>query len=290
MKPRIFLTLVLACFCLCSFARKEKEVKAKATYQMVADINLSIKENRKRCLDQAQVHAIADAFGINIVDIKRDERVDDNGDYNEYFYAGTELTVRGRWVRDTKAPVLTETIDDKGQYLITYTVEGIVKEVSQPTIDIHWDILVGNPDSKSRGDIFNNGQRIFVDFKTPEDGYVAVYLYEERTDSVSCLLPYRQDADGRFEVKKGMQYTFFDRGQNPVAYPVYYNMSVKEKLERNRIYVLFSPNVISPCYVDRGDGKHPDSTSFLEFQKWLDRIKTQDENLFIDNRWITIKK
>lgn len=290
MKPRLILTVFLSFFCLFSFARKEKEVKAKATYQMVADINLSIKENRSRCLEQAKVQAIADAFGINITDIKRDERVDDNGDYNEYFFAGTELTVRGRWMRDTKAPELKEIIDDKGQYVITYTVDGIVREVSQMSIDIHWDVLVGTPESSSRGDMFNSGQRIFVEFKTPEDGYVAVYLYEESSATVSRLLPYRVDGDGRFEVKKGKQYVFFDKDAAPMSYPYYYQMSTKEKVERNRIYILYSPNPIASCYVDRGDSKHPDSTSFLEFQKWLDKMKAQDENLFVDNKWLTIKK
>jgi hypothetical protein len=132
---------------------------------------------------------------------------------------------------------------------------------------------------------FQSGERVYLKFRAPSDGYLAVYLTVGDGET-SCLLPYAKDTDGRFPIKAGRDYILFDKETDALAQ--YYRLKTKHKQEINQLVLIFSPNVFTKCNDMRGDAKHPNSLTTADFQKWLMKCQRSDHDMVVNKKWIKI--
>lgn len=272
-------------FSLSAQAQREAKVSGKYVYMVSENDDITFKEAKRKCLELAKAAAIKEEFGEMITSDVIDSNVETNGESaSSYFWENTVAMAKGEWLGDTEKPKLDIRYED-GKLIFTAEVKGRAREIVQSKIDLKWEIMKDGVARKKVAPIFESGERAYVSFRSPADGYVAIYLIVG-DDETYCLLPYPKDVDGRFEVKGGRDYMFFDKEENPQA--IHIKMKTKRRLEDNQFVIIYSPNPFTKCNDITGDKLHPNSLSTHDFQKWLLKCQREDRDMVVNKKWIKI--
>ena len=212
--------------------------------------------------------------------------IENGEDSQNYFWENTVARAKGDWLGDEKDPVVNMEVID-GSLVMTAEVWGQAREITQALTDLKWEIQKEVNGKKEETSEFNAGDRIYVSFNSPADGYAAIYLIEGNDDT-SCLLPYRAHTSGKFPIKGGKNYTFFDKTTDPQA-PTY-KMNTTSPEEYNQLVIIYSPNSFTKSNDVTGDKLHPNSLSTADFQKWLLKCQRADRDMVVNKKWIKIKQ
>lgn len=266
-------------------AQETAEVHASYTYTVGDNDNISLRDAKRKCIELAKAEAIKEKFGELITSDVIESNEETNGEASSsFFWENTVAMARGDWLGDTKEPAISvEYID--GKLSFTAEVWGEAREIIQAKADLKWKLMKDGVDERIETSIYNQGERIYLTFRAPADGYVAVYLIVG-DDETSCLLPYPRDTSGRYMVKGGRDYLFFDKAVELSA--VNYRMTTKRAVEDNQLVVIYSPNPFMKCNDITGDARHPNSLSTRDFQKWLLKCQRADRDMVVDKRWVKI--
>lgn len=286
---------ILICMTLCLLqallfpaqAQKPVKVHGKATLVVSDNDNITPMEAKKECIKRAKNEAIKEAFGELIVsNTEILDAIDIKGNDLSSFVQETTMSARAEWVEDTKQPFVKLDIQE-GSIVYTAEVWGKAREIPPSQIDFDWKVLCGNKNDDNEYKNFANKQRIFIKFKSPVAGYVAIYLLDSSREEASCLLPYKNNQRGQHKVQAGREYIFFDSESDPRA--INYRLTTGEPVEMDQIVLIFSPNAFTKCNEITGDRKHPNTLSIADFEAWLKRQRLRDTELVIDrNKWIKI--
>jgi len=268
-------------------AQRTATVRGHFTYVVTEHDDITLSQAKRKCVELAKAAAIKGEFGELVTSDVIDTQVETNGESTaSYFWENTVAMARGEWLGDIVPPVLN-IVYTGDQLVFTAEVYGKAREIIQSRTELKWEVMKDVGDRKRQADVFNSGERIYVNFRSPADGYVAVYLMVG-DDETSCLLPYPKDADGRFPVKGGRDYLFFDKAEDPAAY--YYRLSTKRQQEDNQLVIIYSPNSFVKCNDKSGDKLHPNSLNTHDFQKWLLKCQRVDRDMVVSKKWIKIRK
>ena len=279
------LTLLIFIISLLAFpvyvqAQKVKKVHGKASISFsLLDSQMSGPEAKRECIKQAQLNAIKEAFGELIT--SNTNVVDANvcGQEVSNFYEEVNLSSKAEWIEDTKTPSI-KTESNNGIITITAEVWGKAREVPTASIDIDWKIMTGRQGHLFEADRFSHKQPIYIRFKAPVDGYLAIYLLDSTQKEANCLLPYKNNPKGRHEVKGGVEYTLFDKESDPKAF--HYNLTTPAPVEVDNVVLIFSPNAFTKCNEITGDRRHPNSLSMDDFNAWLRKLQLRDTEMVVD--------
>lgn len=268
-----------------AWAQKTASVHGKYTYVLSENDNVTIKEAKIKAIEQAKVEALKSEFGMLVVsDYINSEKVA-NDEFSSYFMSDTQASVKGEWLGDERAPEVNIECD-KGDIFFTAEVWGKAREIVRAHTDIKWEVLKDVNGAKVEADRFASGDRFFVNFKSPADGYVAVYLITGDSET-ACLLPYRRDNSGRYQIKGGKEYNFFDKSVDPSA--MYYKLTTNLMQELNQLVLIYSPKPFTKCTDTGGDSRHPNSVAQKDFAKWLLKNQRADNEMVVARKWLTIE-
>ncbi len=284
---KIFISFLLLIIASTSAnAQKLEKVHGKYSYTIGENERITLFEMKQRCILHAQNEAIKEKFNeiisanTNIVDASI------NGKTIENFIDEVTVNSCAEWLGDTQPPVFTASYKD-GQLTFTAEVWGEAREIVQSKPDFDWKILCGGTTDRYENNLFKNRERIYIKFRAPADGYVAIYLLDSTDGMASCLLPYKYNSTGYHKIKAGEQYLFFDSNTDPNA--IDYSITTSAQIEMDNIVVIYSPNQFVRCNDKTSDSKHPNSVSTKDFEKWLRKLRNSDKKLVVDrSRWITI--
>lgn len=270
-----------------ALAQKPVKVHGKATLVVSENDNITPMEAKRECINRARYEAIKEAFGEMISsNTEIIDAIDKDGNDLNTFVQETNMSARAEWVEDTKEPAVKLDVQE-GRIIYTAEVWGKAREIPVSQIDFSWKVLCGGKEDCYESLRFSNRQRIFVKFRTPVAGYVAIYLLDSTKKEASCLLPYKNNQRGQHKVQAGRDYIFFDSECDPMA--VNYRLTTDEPIELNQIVLIFSPNPFTKCNEITGDRKHPNSLSIEDFEVWLRKQKLRDTEIVVDrNKWIKI--
>ncbi len=286
-KPaRLFIVLLIYILTSLSlFSQKTANVHAKFTYVLSENDNVTIKEAKIKAIELAKAEALKNEFGMLVVsDYINTEKVA-NDEFSSYFMADTQASIKGEWLGDEREPEITiECID--GDIFFTAEVWGKAREIVRAHTDLKWEVQKDNNGARIESDKFKSGERFFIKFKSPADGYIAIYLITGDSET-ACLLPYRKDNSGRFQIKGGKEYTFFDKSVDPTA--SYYKLSTDQPQELNQLVIIYSPNPFTKCTDVGGDARNPNSVNQKDFVKWLLRNQRADNEMVVARKWLTIE-
>lgn len=260
--------------------RVQREADVHGQYKLTISEhdNITLKDARLQCLELAKAAAIKAEFGEMVTS-------DVFGLDKETDQENALAKAQGNWLGDTKQPQLSvEYID--GKLIFTADVWGKAREVIQAKTDLEWKILKGE-DGQDESAAFDSGQRIRIQFKSPSEGYVAIYLIEEG-DETSCLLPYPQQDGQAIHVEAGTTYTFFDRQTDPNA--LKYALNTGHEIEKNQLVIIYSPNPFTKCNDKGGVPGRPNILSSHYFQRWLLRCQRADKDMVVNKKWVTVYK
>lgn len=269
---------------------QERKVEGEYTYYTPQDV--SIETAKATAIEQARVQALADAFGTIIDETVLTTRKNENGKSSVNMLALGESTVKGEWLNDTHDPETTISYEDNF-LIVTAHVWGMARELESAPIDIAVKVLKNGTLDRFEDDQFRNGDELYISFQTPAKGYLAVYLMDDKGDAY-CMLPYAGDVDGMFQVKANNPYVLFSSNhtENGEACDEYV-LTAEKQLERDIIYVIYSPNPFvkakdnaAPMKVKVGkeELELPRQLNYRDFQRWLLR------NRRIDNRMQVVVK
>lgn len=120
-------------------------------------------------------------------------------------------------------------------------VWGLTRAIDVAPIDIEVQILRNGTEPKFRSDSFYVGDDLYLFFRTPVTGYLAVYLIDD-LDTAYCLLPYSRDQTGAVKVESNRDYVFFsaqcaDEQMTPYVDELY--ITSDKSITHNQIYIVF---------------------------------------------------
>lgn len=286
-KLTTFILVLLSLSSTITLAQKVVDVHGSYFYEISDNDNITLREAKLKCLELAKADAIKAEFGELITSDVIDTNAETNGETTtSFFWENTVAMAKGDWLGDTKEPQINIEYKDN-KLIFTAEVWGRAREILQSKADLKWKILKEEDGTKVETNRFRDGERVFLSFRSPADGYLAVYLIQA-DDDTSCLLPYRSDATGRFQIKRGTNYILFDRETDPTA--SYYKLSTQRAMEDNQLVIIYSPNPFTKCNDVSNDPKRPNSLNTHDFQKWLLKCQRADSDMIVNKKWLKIRK
>lgn len=285
---RSLFTSILLSVAVVSFAQKVQKVTATYTYYVPE--NVTLEEAKHTALDRAKISAIADAFGTLVTQSNSTVITNQNGESDNRFFSLGGSEIKGEWVETTKEPTYNIRYE-YGMLVVSVEVSGRIREIVSEGIDFTAKILRNGTEEKFESNEFRSGDDMYLFFKSPVDGYLTVYLLDETTREVYCLLPYKASAEGAYRIEHDQTYILFsakDEKKNPNIVDEY-TMTCGREEEMNDIFVIFSPNPFTKAVVnDSSDEVLPRQLSYEDFQKWLVKCQKKDNQISIKNKQINI--
>ena len=297
MNRKSALFLIVMVFPTILFAQQTREVSGEYTYY--APLNITPNEAKAVAIEKAKIQALADAFGT-LIDMHSSSVIqNDNGKSNSSFLSLGESSVKGEWLSDTKEPE-TKILDITDEFLIVNAkVWGRAREIVSAPIEVDAKLLK-QTDGRYDENQFHHGDNVYLSFKSPSSGYLAVYQMDEK-EMVYCMLPYAGDDDGQFSVKANKSYLLFseDHAEESEKCDEYTMTCEKKATEQNLVYVIFSPNKFTKANDEESNkivnvnGKPeltPRILSYADFQKWLLRCRRHDEDMQVIIKPVVISR
>ena len=200
--------------------------------------------------------------------------------------------VKGEWIETLQEPAYEISYKDN-TLIVRVSVCGKAREIVNAGVNFAAKILCNGLDQKHESDEFHSGDDLYLWFKSPAKGFLAVYLIDE-SQNAFCLLPYRSNEDGKVEVKANNEYLFFSKktvSEQEQSSVDEYTMTCDKSMESNKIYIIFSPNQFTKANdEDNKPDELPRQLSFKDFQEWLVKNRNHDKEMSVTVKNITLKK
>jgi hypothetical protein len=281
-------------------AQRTAKVCGKAVYR--APENVSPEQAKRTALERAKLQALADEFGTitsahNLTTLRNE-----NGKSGAslLMLGGTE--VRGEWIEDLQPPAISVAYE-QDMLVVTAAVCGRAREVVGAGVEFSAKALRNGTDARFESNDFRHNDDLYLLFRSPAAGYLAVYLIDDaQSQSAFCLLPYRGDPSGQARVKAGKEYVFFsDRhAERGTDFVEGYTLTCEKAMEQNLLYVIFSPNEFTKASdADNAEAssERPENGRILprvlpyeDFLRWLTKNRDKDKDMKVEVKAVTIRK
>ena len=267
------------------FMAQTRKVSGEYTYY--GNPNLSPKEAKEAAVEYARVQALAKEFGTLITQNTLQEESRKGDEEHSHIMQMSTAEVKGEWIEDlTKPEVKVVDITEEGIIVVTAKVEGKARAIGNEAADFEVQTLRNGTTKRYADTDFKEFDRMYLYFKAPADGYVAAYLIDEH-QTVTCLLPHEGDEDGQQPVKHDKEYIFFSEtydsgfmGKDGLVVTC-----DDERLELNRIYVMYSPNSFVKANDHVGESLGYDNLhrlrqlSLKDFSSWMSKLCARDKKM-----------
>ena len=286
MNIRFKFLLLLSFFSITSLFA-QKIVTVEGEYMYLVPETVSLKEAKETALSRAQEQAMADEFGTVIS--RRSLYVSDSKE--DDFYIEGDATVKGEWIETIGTPVYECGFHNDELY-VRCTVKGKARELKVAKVELEIDILRNGFAPEMCSTDFKLGDKIFLKFKSPVDGYVAVYLHDNANDEVMSLLPYKKDRIPALKINADENYMFFSKRHN--SYGLYvqeYTLGCESEHDANTLYVVFSTQEFTKPLLSVEDAKSAlNHLNIEKFNSWIAKSQTYDSNMQVEKYVISISK
>ena len=286
---RIIVTLCFCLLSLCLLAQKTKKVHGEYVYH--APENVTLEDAKRTALERAKVQALADAFGTLVSQSNSTiiRNIDGVSSSDFLSFGGSE--VKGEWIETVGEPEF-EISFVEGVLIVWVSVTGLAREIVSSKIDFEAKLLRNGTEPKFESNEFRNGDDFYLYFKSPVDGYLAVYLLDETTMQVYCLLPYRYSGEGSVMIKHDVPYVFFstEKANDNKTEVDEYVMTCENDVEQNTIYIIFSENSIVKASTFLSENLLPRNLSYRKFSEWLVDNRVSDKSLKVKEISLILKK
>ena len=173
-KLRIILCLAaIWCVALAAWAADVKTVRGEYTFY--GDASDSPADCRRQALEGARLQALAKEFGTVVSqDVYQRETMTEQGE-SVYFSSLNATEVKGEWLGDIEEPVYETSVDTDGHIVVKCTVKGRARAISNSASEFDAMILRNGTETKFADTHFRNGDDMYLSFRSPADGYLAVW-------------------------------------------------------------------------------------------------------------------
>lgn len=287
MKGKTILLVIALLVSVAVQGQRTEKVHAVETYKVTINENITLAEAQQRCINLARTKAIKEKFGELVASESFSSNVENNGELmSATAWESIISSAKGDWLGDTRSPKITVEYDD-GSLYFTAEVWGEAREIVRARTDLDWGIVREGKKGRERTDNFYDGDRFFIDFQAPIQGYIAVYMVEEQKNGkVNCLLPDKNHTSGRYPVKASTRYWLFDKEYDPQSR--YLKLTTKHETETSQFVLIFSPNPFVKCQDNSNGVLNVNSLSKDIFQKWLLKIQRDDSDMVVEKKYVKV--
>ena len=280
---RIYILSVCALACLTGKAQTEpREAEVSDSITIMVEEEMTWAQAKRKAIATAKAKAIEKEFGTYVNDAMIIQEMENDGKVSSGFVNLTVEESKGDWLGDTKQPELTVEYNNDRLFL-TAKVWGKAREIKQAKTDIDWKII-NKTNATTPTTTFISGENMYVSFKSPVDGYLAIYLID--TELAYCLLPYKGMTEGAYKVEAGKTNIFFDKNRDLLSRGMI--MKTTQGAETNEVVLIFSPNPFTKPIDNRRRFNNPNSLSPVEFNDWLLKCRLQDREMVVQKHIIKI--
>lgn len=284
---RLLIAIISVLFTLPLFAQKAKRVCGEYTYY--AEGNESPNLAKQKSLEGARINALAKEFGTVLSQSTLSISESNQGDDKDYFSQLSSSEVKGEWLEDLGEPEYKIDFIDN-MLIVNCKVCGTAREITNEAADFETMVLRNGVEKRFASTKFVDGDNLFVQFRSPQDGYVAVYLVDE-TPTAFCLLPYMDNTSGQQAVKHNEEYVFFSPKDSKTGCNVdEFVITCAGEVERNMMYVIFSPKPFSKAMDNQVDEDLPRQLPYEKFSEWLTKCRKRDPKMGLKVIHLEIKK
>ena len=284
-------SIIILILLLLPFGLKAQKVyNVCGEYTYYGDANQSPNEAKRIALENARLQALANEFGTVISQSTTQQETALNGKESSYFSQLNRSEVKGELLEDVGEPKYEMSFVDD-MTVVKCSVCGKAREISNEAAEFNATILKNGTEPKFADVNFHHEDDMYLWFQAPTDGYVSVYLIDE-TRNAYCLLPYNNDADGQQQVKHNEEYVFFSikKAKEEADLVDEYTLTCSNDIERNQIYVIFSPKPFTKATDKQISDALPRQLDFEDFQKWLTTRRKRDTQMGVKVMHLEIKK
>lgn len=276
----ILVSVALAIFFPCSiiFANDTKTVTSEYTYYATG--HQSVEEAKQKAKERAIIQAIADEFGTNVNQTSFTNIQNRNGKSTVDFQSISLNELQGEWIETIGEPKYELEFTDNF-LVVKCKIKGKIRKRLNDTIDLDVRLLRNTPSLSYESTEFKNGDNLYLYIESPVDGYLSVYFIDG-DENVFCILPYKNQTTGVYEISGNRPYTFFcKKYQYNEDSDIIdeYVMTKEDNNKLNQLYVVFSPNKFIKAQDKGGDDYLPRMLSLPQFMKWLSANRNKDKNM-----------
>jgi hypothetical protein len=297
----IFILVTCFAFSITSFGQKQQQtdihtICGKGTYHAPENVNLE--QAKQIALDRARMDAIQKEFGVIVSQQNSTVITNENGQSSIIFISVGGSEGKAEWIGDTQEPEYDDIKyirDNDGEYttIVSVSVCGEAREITKAVINFSTKLLRNGTEAKFEDDNFKHRDDFYLMFRSPVDGFLAVYLSD--MEKVYCLLPYMNEGSGKRKITGGKDYVFFSEKHaepSEITTVTEYILTCKKQTERNDIYIIFSPNEFTKANDYRAENETvlPRELSFNDFQKWLHQNRIRDRDMEVRMIPVTVTK
>ena len=235
---RFILFIIFALFFVMGYS--QRTAKVSATYTYYAPEAMSVEEAKRVALDRAKIQAIADEFGTIVSQSTSTVITNKNGESDTQFVALGGSDVKGEWIETIGNPEYQLKFENHF-LVVTCSVKGKAREITSAKIEFLATTLRNGTELRF-GDVnFRDGDDLYLYFQSPINGYLAVYLLDELSQTVYCILPYKAQAFSAYPVMANKEYVMFsrkeaDKSERPIVDE--YTLNCENDKEFNTLYIL----------------------------------------------------
>lgn len=289
MKRLILLVIIFISF-LVSYS--QKTVKVSATYTYRAPETMSVEEAKRTALESAKIQAIADEFGTKITQANTSVIITENEQSQSNFYFNALSEVKGEWVEIIGEPKFEISFEERC-VVVTCEIIGIVKELTGAEVEYEILTLKNAPNLNYATTEFDDGDDLYLYFKSPVAGYLSIFLINENEKEAYCLLPYKKSKAGSFYIESDKEYYLFTKEKEVTDKNIVdeYTLSTSSNKEFNDLLIVFSPKEYnkSNLKIDK-NLTVPRFTTTSKFNDWLSKLKLKNNDITTSKITLTISK
>lgn len=289
---RFLIALIFTLSASLILAQKEKDVKA--SYSMELPRNITMEQLEQRCIEQARLKAIGDAFGYTLSETTVDNTQEGNSGLNNSFAVLTKTNVQGEWLRDKSEPLLNW--EPSGKTLkLTATVNGVIREfpkTGKAKIAIH---LSNDKNMTNEVTQFKDGQDLFASFQSSSKGHLSVFYIDHFTEEVYRLIPSATSNDlNSVEIQSDKIYQLFQTtspfAENKSIPALELGLPGGKDIQMDELVFVYSPKDVRKPSLNYNSDAKMYVMKFSEFEQWKTSSAQSNPEVVIKSIAISIIK
>ncbi len=273
----------------------QKEQRAEATERLALPRTVTMEVLEARCIEQARLKAIGDAFGYTVSQLTLSRILDTRDRVEDNFSMLTRTSVEGEWLGDTEPPVVQWSCQE-GEPSVTVTVRGRIRsfaEKARAQVVFHPS---GTADDRVREE-FRNGDGLHAHFRASHAGHLAVFYVDHAAGRVYRVFPAAADAAlDHLPVQADRSYVLFDPSQqarqwpgHPAVTPLVLEVPDGAPQVVDELVAVYAPDPFSKPLLSVPQGLHDLPALDLEpFENWLMDLRRREREAVVKRAQLAV--
>ena len=275
--------LILLFLLISLYSLGQRVVNICGEYKYIVPENVSLAEAKAIAIERARLTAIANEFGTTVSQTNLATTHIENGTTRNDFLSLGETEVKGDWLGDTKEPEIRP-VYENNQLVIYASVCGKVRELKTAEVELRMQIMSNGIETER----FKNNDKVAIRFKSPVNGYVAIFVRDDNAGIVSCMLPYENENGKARVVKNSKEYIYLSTADPIYPYQEETILVTNKKIEFNTFVLVCAETEFAMPLSDMGE--FVPELSVESFQRWLRRNRMSDKTMQTIEKTIQINK